>query len=171
MYSLPTVAQTFSRPCRPTGNGFVLIEVLVSLTVFAVGIMAVLTAVLSALDLQKDATLRYRAGLILQEKLAQTVFEPYGGIVQGVSADGVFSWKVVGEPWNGSPQAGGRQTVKRGRTGKSRNRETREAPEPGDISGRLFQVAVDVSWRTGDGTRRITATQLVHTDPRAGGTP
>ena len=143
-------AGTRSRNKRDaSGGGFVLIEVLVSLTVFAVGIMAVLTAVLSTLDLQKDSALRYRAGLILQDKLAETALVPYNGeAMRGISADGVFSWVVTGEPWAGAPQS------------------ENEDPEAENISARIFLVAVDVGWQTTRGTRSVNATQLVQVSSR-----
>ncbi len=145
---------------KASREGFVLIEVLVSMTLFSVGIMAVLTAVLSVLDLQKDSALRFRAGLILQEKLAETVMVPYDGQpVRGISSDGVFSWTVVGEPWIEAPRI---PTKK-----KEKNKET----GTDSLSDRVIQVIVDVSWQTGEGSRSINATQLVHTAPQARGTP
>ena len=129
-----------------SASGFVLIEALVSVTVFAVGIMAVLTAVLSALDLQKDSALRYRAGLILQDKLAETLLVPYSGEpLRGISADGLFSWTVTGEPWTGAPQIGDQE-----------QEEATARP-----SCQLFAVIVDVSWQTTRGPRSIAADQLV----------
>ncbi len=127
---------------RHPGQGFVLLEVLVSLTVFAVGIMAVLTAVLSALNLQKDASLRLRAGLVLQDKLAETFLIPYDGSpASGLSADGLFRWTVAGETWAGAPQI------------------TDDAAE--NPTSELVQVAVAVNWESTRGTRSLTATQLV----------
>jgi len=105
MRRLLTAGATGARRPAAGEGGFVLLEVLVTMTVLSVGIMAVLTGVLSALDLQKDAAMRYRAGLILQEKLAETALTPYDGQPgQGLSADGVFSWSVSGEPWGGAPR-------------------------------------------------------------------
>ncbi len=172
MTTFVTAFHPLGKHRRIPGNGFVLIEVLVSMTLFSVGIMAVLTAVLSALDLQKDSSLRYRAGLILQEKLAETVLVPYSGQpVRGISADGVFSWTVAGEPWTGAPQVG-KKKEKTGRKPKTdKRRVKREEPETGDTSSRLFQVAVDVSWQTSKGIRSINATQLVHVSLLAKGTP
>jgi prepilin-type N-terminal cleavage/methylation domain-containing protein len=172
MTTFATAFHPLGKHRRIPGNGFVLIEVLVSMTVFSVGIMAVLTAVLSALDLQKDSTLRYRAGLILQEKLAETALVPYSGQpMRGISADGVFSWTVAGEPWTGAPQVGKKKakTVRKPRT--SRGRVKTEEPETENTSSRLFQVSVDVSWQAGKGTRSINATQLVHVSLQAKGAP
>ena len=147
-------------------EGFVLIEVLVSMTVFSVGIMAVLTAVLSVLDLQKDSALRYRAGLILQEKLAETVMVPYDGQpVRGISPDGVFSWTVAGEVWNEAP----RTTIKK--TKKTKNSRKKTETGTDSLSDRIIQVVVEVSWQTSEGSRSIHATQLVHTAPQARGMP
>ena len=131
-----------------SASGFVLIEALVSVTVFAVGIMAVLTAVLSALDLQKDSALRYRAGLILQDKLAETLLVPYSGEpLRGISADGLFSWTVTGEPWTGAP--------------KANDQEQEEEEATARPSCQLFAVIVDVSWQTTRGPRSIAADQMV----------
>ena len=147
------------------------------MTVFAVGIMAVLVAILAALDLQKDSALRYRAGLILEEKLAETVLVPYDGQPrQGVSADGMFSWTVAGEPWNGAPQMNvpKPKSTKNKSTRKPRGtRNTKDVKEDDEakVTSRLLRVAVDVSWRIGDGTRSISAVQLVHFSPQAKGTP
>lgn len=128
-------------------QGFILIEVLVSLAVFSIGIMAVLTGVLSTLNLQKDSALRYRAGLLLQDKMLQLNELSYtGGVSQGLSPDGVFSWSISGEPWTGAPRP----------KKKSRNRRT-FAPEPEQLS----QVLVQVSWQSPRGPRQVTATQLV----------
>ncbi len=157
MTRFPTAFHPLKKQGKPSGSGFILIEVLVSMAVFSVGIMAVLTSVLSALDLQKDSTLRYRAGLILQEKLAESVLVPYNGQpMRGISADGVFSWTVAGEPWTGAPQVEKKKT----KTSKTRGKE--KEPKIDDASSELFQMAVNVSWQTNRGTRSINATQLVH---------
>ena len=128
-------------------KGFILIEVLVSLAVFSIGIMAVLTGVLATLDLQKDSALRYRAGLILQDKLLQLSELPYGGgSSQGMSPDGVFNWSISGEPWSAAIVSA------------KKNRNRREfAPAPDQIS----QVLVQVNWQSPRGMRQVTATQLV----------
>lgn len=165
MNRLPTAFHPLKKPGKPSGNGFVLIEVLVSMTVFSVGIMAVLTSVLSALDLQKDSTLRYRAGLILQEKLAESVLVPYNGQpMRGISSDGVFSWTVAGEPWEGAPQ------VEKKKSRKSNKREKEKESSTDKTSSSLFRIAVDVSWQTNRGTRSIKATQLVHLPSQVRGT-
>jgi hypothetical protein len=134
----------------PARGGFALIEVLVSLTLLAVGIVGVLTAVLSALDLQQDTDLRYRAALILQDKLEEVSFAPYGGeVARGVSADGRFSWTIIGTPWQGMP------------TGDDRGREAADEEEIG-----IYEVRVEVSWETTRGTRRLSATQLASVVPQ-----
>ncbi|MCK9995634.1 MAG: hypothetical protein KAH56_05050 [Candidatus Krumholzibacteria bacterium] len=140
------------------------------MAVFSIGIMAVLTSVLSALDLQKDSTLRYRAGLILQEKLAESVLVPYNGEpMRGISADGVFSWTVAGEPWTGAPRVEKKKT-KTNKTKTSKTRGKEKEPKTDDALIELFQMAVNVSWQTNKGTRSINATQLVHLFPQGGGT-
>ena len=128
-------------------NGFILIEVLVSLAVFSVGILAVLTGILSTLNLQKDTALRCRAGLILQEQTLQLNEAPYGGgVSQGVSSDGIFQWKITAEPWSAAPM-----TKK-----KSRRRSvTKEDHQE------MAQVRVEVSWQSPRGPRMIKASQLV----------
>ena len=131
---------------RPA-QGFILIEVLVSLAVFSIGIMAVLTGVLSTLNLQKDSALRYRAGLLLQDKMLQLNELPYsGGTSRGTSSDGVFSWSISGEPWSAAPPS----------TKKSRNR-WEPKPQPDQMS----KVSVQVSWQSARGARQVRATQLV----------
>lgn len=132
---------------RNPAKGFILIEVLVSLAVFSIGIMSVLTGVLATLDLQKDSALRYRAGLILQDKLLQLNESPYGGgTSQGMSPDGVFNWSISGEPWAAAPAP----------SKKKRNRRDFEpAPDP------ISQVSVQVSWQSPRGMRQVKATQLV----------
>ncbi len=168
MNRLPTAFHPLKKQGQPSGSGFVLIEVLVSMAVFSVGIMAVLTSVLSALDLQKDSTLRYRAGLILQEKLAESVLVPYNGQpMRGISADGVFSWTVAGEPWEGAPQVEKKKT--KTSTKREKGKKERE-PSTDKTSSSLFQIAVDVSWQTNRGTRSINATQLVHLPSQVRGT-
>ena len=132
-------------------GGFALIEVLVSLTLLAVGIVGVLSAVLAALDLQQDAAMRYRAGLILQDKLSETLLVPYGGeTARGVSADGLFSWTIIGAPWQGLTQAAER---------------TRPEADGAEDADRLYEIRVEVSWETGAGIRRLNATQLVSMSP------
>lgn len=172
MMGTPTAAPFIGKRGRVPSAGFVLVEVLVSMTVFAVGIMAVLTAVLSVLELQKDAALRYRAGLILQEKLAETTMISYDGQpVRGLSPDGIFTWTIAGEPWAAAPQA---LTKKEKNNPRSRNgKTTGESKESGtgNLSDRIIQVVVDVSWQTSEGSRSINATQLVHQAPQARGTP
>ena len=134
----------------PAPGGFALIEVLVSLTLLAVGIVGVLTAVLSALDLQQDTTMRYRAGLILQDKLAEVSLATYGGeIARGVSADGRFSWTIIGTPWQGRPSEDGRDGDRTDEDGID-----------------LYEVRVEVSWETNRGIRRLSATQLASVVPR-----
>ena len=166
MKVFPTAFTPSGKYGKATKEGFVLIEVLVSVTVFSVGIMAVLTAVLSVLDLQKDAALRYRAGLILQEKLAETVMVSYNGQpARGISPDGVFSWTVAGELWTEAPQIPAKKTK------KTKNSRERKDTGTDSLSDRIIQVVVDVSWQTGEGPRSIKATQLVHTAPQARGTP
>lgn len=172
MITLTTASLPSAKSAAGSGPGFVLIEVLVSMTVFAVGIMAVLVAILAALDLQKDSTLRYRAGLILEEKLAETVLVPYNGQpMQGVSADGLFSWTVAGEPWTGAPQTNALSSKRKKKPTKTKSTKDVEDDDVVKITSRLLQVAVDVSWRTGEGTRSISAVQLVHFSPQAKGTP
>jgi len=128
-------------PRRQPAAGFALLEVLVSLTLLAVGLVAVLTGVLTALDVQKDTALRYRAGLLLQDKLAETLLVPYGGeAVRGVSADGCFDWTVIGAPWDDG---------------------IRDPADGNDGQVRIYEIVVDVSWQTDDGTRHLSATQLV----------
>lgn len=171
--------QTRNKSSRRS-DGFVLIEVLVSMTVFAIGIMAVLTAVLSTLDLQKDSTLRFRAGLILQEKLAETVMVPYGGQpARGISPDGIFSWTVSGTPWTDAPNVPKLITsnIESHQTGQNRNstgkisRRGKEKSGADSLEDRVILVVVDVSWKTSEGSRSIQATQLVHAAPQARGMP
>ena len=120
---------------------------LVSLAVFAIGLLAVLTAILSALDLQKDSERRYRAGLILQEKLVEMSVGNYDGMpMQGVSSDGVFNWSARGKTWTGLPEV------------LNRSDRTSDADS---LSRQLIEVAVDVSWKTTNGARSLQATQLV----------
>ena len=165
MTRFPTAFHPLKKQGKPSPSGFVLIEVLVSMVVFSVGIMAVLTSVLSALDLQKDSTLRYRAGLILQEKLAESILVPYNGQpMRGISADGVFSWTVAGEPWTDAPQ------VEKKKTKVSRKTKGGKKAKTDDASSELFQMVVEVSWQTNKGTRSINATQLVHLSSHGGGT-
>jgi Tfp pilus assembly protein PilV len=122
-------------------------EVLVSLTIFSVGLMAVLTAVLSTLNLQKDTALRYRAGLVLQEKLLEVASEPFDGAARyGQTEDGVFTWSVNGILWGEE-----RRDPRRPR----RRNDTRLAP------GQMFEVSVNVTWETLKGDRTIEAVQLV----------
>jgi len=126
------------------------------MTVLSVGIMAVLTGVLSALNLQKDAALRYRAGLILQETLAETALTEYDGQPrQGLSSDGVFSWSVGGEPWVGAPRIAPPRR-------EAKTEADKEHVEARALVSNVLQVRVDVSWETSKGSRRVTATQLVH---------
>lgn len=123
-------------------------EVLVSLTVFSVGIMAVLTAVLSSLNLQKETALRYRAALVLQQKLTEVAAEPFDGAARyGQTPDGVFTWSVTGTPWGEEE----RRDPRRAR----RRRDDRPTP------GQMFEVAVNVRWETHKGERNVAATQLV----------
>lgn len=172
MMGTPTASPSTDKQGQTLSSGFVLVEVLVSMTLFAVGIMAVLTSVLSVLELQKDAALRYRAGLILQEKLAETVLVPYDGQpVRGLSPDGVFSWSMVGEAWADAPEVPAFQPETGGRGRNRKSPSEMNDTGTGNLSGRIIQVAVDVSWQTSEGSRSINATQLVHQARQAGGTP
>lgn len=131
-------------------RGFALLEVLVSLTLLAVGIVGVLTAVIAALQLQEDAKLRYRAGLILNDRLGETALGAYRGeTVRGVSADGLFEWTIAGTPWQGLPREEARQPGEEGT----------------EIADRLCEVRVEVSWRTPRGPRHVQASQLVSLPP------
>ena len=136
---------------KKSSIGFALIEVLVSLAILSTGLVAVLTAVLSALDLQKDSAKRYRAGLILQEKLGEVTTVPYRGrYMRGVSPDSLFSWSVNGAPWAGAPKL----PPTKGRTAAVDT-----------LVNQVFEVEVDVSWWTTKGIRNIRATQLVRVSP------
>jgi prepilin-type N-terminal cleavage/methylation domain-containing protein len=160
MMPLTTACPRAPRPTRAKAHGFVLIEVLVSLTILAVGIMAVLTGVLSTLRLQKDTAMRFRAGLIMQDKLAEAFFVSYDGQRwTGTSADGLFNWTIAGEPWADMPQI----VTEDSKPGATR-------PD-GDTACEIFLVAIDVSWQTTRGTRRLTATQLVQVPAGAGEAP
>jgi len=171
MNRFPTAFHPLKKQGKPSPGGFVLIEVLVSMVVFSVGIMAVLTSVLSALDLQKDSTLRYRAGLILQEKLAESVLVPYNGQpMRGISSDGVFSWTVSGEPWTGAPQVEKKKTQVIKKTKVTRKTKGGKKAKTDDTASEIFQMAVEVIWQTNKGTRSINATQLVHLSSHGGGT-
>ena len=156
MRRLVTAGARRGRTPGTHGAGFVLLEVLVSMTLMSVGIMAVLTAVLSGLNLQKDAALRHRAGLILQDKLAETSFTIYDGKpIQGITSDGVFSWTVSGVPWPGAPRL-----LAPSRTGSQTGDGN---PETSDgITRQVIEVTVDVSWDSGRGFRHVAASQLVH---------
>ena len=137
-------------PRRRTDDGFALLEVLVALTLLAVGLVAVLTSALAALDLQKDSAMRTRAGFILRDKLAETQLAPYGGeTVRGVSTDGRFEWSIVGVPWSGD----------------ARN----DADGRGGVA--VYEVVVDVAWMEDGSPRSVAATQLVTVAAGAGGRP
>lgn len=134
-------------------GGFALLEVLVSLTVLAVGVMVVLTAILSVLDLQKDSAQRFRASLVLQDKLGAVAFTPYNGEpMRGLSTDGLYSWTVSGSPWTGAPHL-----------------EDKKKPDGESNTANLFQVTVNVSWLTTRGTRSASASQLVQVLPNMEG--
>ncbi len=170
MTVFPTASRFIGKQGTTGSGGFVLLEVLVSVVVFSVGIMAVLTAVLSVLELQKDSALRYRAGLILQEKLAETVMVPYDGQpARGLSPDGVFSWTVAGESWTEAPQTPIKVSPQSNR-GRNNKREMKDTGTY-NLSDRVLQVVVDVSWQTSAGSRSINATQLVHFSPQVRGKP
>jgi type II secretory pathway pseudopilin PulG len=133
-------------------------EVLVSLTVFSVGIMAVLTAVLSSLNLQKETALRYRAGLVLQQKLIEVASEQFTGAASyGQTADGVFNWSVTGNLWGEEERRDPR---------RPRRRNPDRLPP-----GQMFEVSVNVSWQTKKGERKVAATQLVRAAPVVKGQP
>ena len=132
-------------------GGFALIEVLVSLAILATGLVAVLTAVISALDLQKDSAKRVRAGLVLQEKLGLVTATPYDRrSLRGVTPDSVFTWTITGAPWRGAPR-------------EQQNDGRGAAIEP--LANQVLEVEVDVSWWTRRGVRSVRATQLVRTSP------
>ena len=112
-------------------EGFALLEVLVALTLLAVGIVAVLGATFSILDLQREGALRHRAGSILEGKLEEIAWEGFDDAeARGLATDRRFQWTVTARPW-GSPASG------------------------------LREVTVVVDWRTADGSHRVRATQLV----------
>lgn len=180
--------QTAFTSKRKTGSrragGFALVEVLVSVTIFAVGIMAVLTAVLSVLELQKDATLRFRAGLVLQEKLAESIHQSYDGQpIRGLSPDGVFQWMVTGSRWVDAPKAPPKTSLNtssskpsgtgstRGKARLSRGQKQKQDSDADSLEDQIILVVVDVSWQTSKGSRSIQATQLVHAAPQARGMP
>lgn len=121
--------------------GFALIEVLVTMTVVSVGIVAVLSAALSTLALQKDAALRLRAGLILQDRLGEVTHAPYAGqAMRGTSTDGCFTWTVTAAPWV---------------------QPTLSDTDQLDAPARLYEVIVEVRWATPRGGRNLLAHQLV----------
>lgn len=128
---------------RPqTRRGFALIEVLVSLAVLGIGLVAVLASILSTLELQRDSAHRVRAGLVLQETLAELASGPYDGQGrQGVSPDGRYAWRIEGSPW----------TVG----------DASPATVPDSLRSQVFDVEVQVSWTSRRGERSIAARQLV----------
>jgi prepilin-type N-terminal cleavage/methylation domain-containing protein len=135
-------------------TGFALIEVLVALTLLAVGTVGVLSAVLSALDVQRDAALRHRAGLLLQDKLAEVRVAPYAGrTTGGVTDDGLLRWTVVGAPWEGSPEM------------PHQGRRRRGAPI--EVLP-VYEVRVEVAWQGARGEGRVAATGLAGVTADAG---
>ena len=134
-------------------SGFALIEVLVALTLLAVGTVGVLSAVLSALDVQRDAALRHRAVLLLQDKVAEVRVAPYGGgTTGGVTDDGLLRWTVVGAPWEAAPEA------------PRQGRRRRGAPV--EVLP-VYEVRVDVTWPGARGEGRVWATALAGMTARA----
>ena len=135
-----------SRGARTHAHGFVLLEVLVALALLAVGIVAVLSAALSTLDLQSDCALRRRAGLVLDARLAEIADGHFDGVdAQGIATDPRFRWSVRSEPWRPDDQRP--HTVGVGDDA---------LPPPG-----MCRVVVVVDWTTSSGVRSIRATQIV----------
>ena len=126
--------------------GFVLIEVLVALAVLSVGVVTVLGALVSTLELQHETGLRYRAGEVLQDVLAEAA-RP-GAAREGASGtatDTRFRWRLR---WQACDEMG--------------------APESGAAS-RLHRVVVEVEWSTTRGARHLQASQWVCTEVLRGG--
>ncbi|MFO7608617.1 MAG: prepilin-type N-terminal cleavage/methylation domain-containing protein [Candidatus Krumholzibacteriia bacterium] len=145
----------------PAVGGFALVEVLVALTLFAVGLVTILAGLLGALDLQKDSALRWRAALLLEEKLAESfLFPARGADGRGTSPDGVFAWTVTAKPWPAPPAAAG--------PSGGPSEQVSPAPPAAPV---LREVTVEVSWRTPRGVRRVAASQLVGTPAGREGAP
>jgi len=128
-------------------SGFALVEVLVALTLLAVGLVTVLSASLAALNLQKDTTLRWRAGLLLDEKLADTYLQSTTAeTAQGVSADGVFHWLLTSRPW-----------------GEPAESETESKDSGAAVIQNLVlrEITIEVRWETARGVRSISASQVI----------
>ena len=114
-----------------------------------VGLVAVLASILSTLALQRDSAHRVRAGLVLQETLAELAVEPYDGQErQGSSADGTYAWTIQGRPW----------TVG----------EIGAVAVADSLRSQVFAVEVQVSWMSRRGERSIGAHQLVRGPVRTG---
>lgn len=135
-------------PDRRRRDGFALIEVLVALALLSVGIVAVLGAVVTTMELQSDSMLRHRAGLVLREKLDESVWmAPRGGEASGAVTDGRIRWSVHSEPWGDVGAA---------------------ASNP---KSRLHRVVVEVEWTGPRRARSIQATQIVCVRPSNGTKP
>jgi prepilin-type N-terminal cleavage/methylation domain-containing protein len=137
------------RPARQANGdgGFALVEVLVALALLAVGTVGVLSAVLAARAAPRDAALRHRAALLLQDKYGEILTAPYAGeSIHGVSDDGLMRWTVIGVPWEGAPE---RPVEGRRRRGA-----------PVEVLP-IYEVRVDVSWRSHRGEGRVETRGLV----------
>ncbi len=132
-----------------SAGGFILLEVLVAMALLGIGIVAVQTSVRSSLMLEKESETRYRAGLLLQQKLTEITaggtLGNSGSELFGSTADSVYQWEVTSESW---------QSVVLDSRQRDRDDSSPPAPE-------LSRVTVIVSWQARDRTRKIQASELL----------
>jgi len=123
---------------RRSERGIILLEVLVGLTIFAAGIVAVLGAVRTSQRAVTRAEKLLEASWLLDEVLAEWTLNPEE---ETAGERGAFEWRVEVEPWEAPGSTA----------------DTTDAPE-------MDRVRVEVAWNERGRPVSVEAVELVRRD-------
>jgi type IV pilus assembly protein PilV len=91
------INKTLSKNQKKWNRGFSLIEVVIALSVFSIGILAVASLVISSIDENASARRVTEATALAEDRLERMMALPYENINDGESTEGAYtvSWDVA----------------------------------------------------------------------------
>lgn len=122
------------------GSGFVLVELLVGLALFSIGVVAVLTSLRASMGVQERSRHLWRASLVLDQVARELSIVPSESRELEGSTESGIGWVVEIEPWEGGVSF---------------------LSEPAPA---LDLAAVTVSWNERGRTRTLTSHELIPRD-------